>query len=137
LIVYGLLVLAVFKWQVTLTLPGIAGFIMSIGVAVDANILIFERMKEELRSGKTLTKSIDDGFSRAWPSIRDGNITTIITCVVLFIFSTSIIKGFAITLLLGVTVSLFTAIMVTRTFLKLVNERVLEKHRWLIASFKK
>lgn len=137
LMIYGLLVLAVFKWQVTLTLPGIAGFIMSIGVAVDANVLIFERMKEELRAGKTLTKAIEEGFSRAWPSIRDGNISTIITCLVLIAFSTSIIKGFAITLFLGILVSLFTAIVVTRTFLKLLDERTLVKHSWLIARLKK
>lgn len=136
LIIYGLIILAVFKWQVTLTLPGIAGFIMSIGVAVDANILIFERMKEELRAGKTLNRSIEDGFSRAWPSIRDGNFTSIITCLVLMIFSTSIIKGFAVTLFLGILVSLFTAITVTRTFLRLIDEKIFEKHSWLIGNIK-
>jgi preprotein translocase subunit SecD len=138
LMIYGLIVMAIFKlWPVTLTLPGIAGFIMSIGMAVDANILIFERMKEELRAGRTLTRGIEEGFSRAWPSIRDGNISTIITTVVLMIFSTSIIKGFAVTLFLGVLVSLFTAIVVTRNFLRLLDERVLEKYSWLIAKIKK
>ena len=138
LFIYGLIVMAIFKlWPVTLTLPGIAGFIMSIGIAVDANILIFERMKEELRAGRTLTRGIDEGFLRAWPSIRDGNISTIITTIILMIFSTSIIKGFAVTLFLGVLVSLFTAVVVTRNFLHLLNERTLEKHSWLIAKIKK
>lgn len=138
LMIYGLIVLAIFKlWPVTLTLPGIAGFIMSIGIAVDANILIFERMKEELRAGRTLTRGLEEGFTRAWPSIRDGNVSTIITTIVLMLFSTSIIKGFAVTLFLGVLVSLFTAIVVTRNFLKLIDEKVLEKHSWLICRIKK
>ncbi|MEI6379032.1 MAG: protein translocase subunit SecD [Candidatus Falkowbacteria bacterium] len=138
LFIYGLIVMAIFKlWPVTLTLPGIAGFIMSIGIAVDANILIFERMKEELRAGRTLTRGIEEGFLRAWPSIRDGNISTIITTIILMIFSTSIIKGFAVTLFLGVLVSLFTAVVVTRNFLRLLDERMLEKHSWLIAKIKK
>lgn len=138
LIVYGLIVLAIFKlWPVTLTLSGIAGFIMSIGIAVDANVLIFERFKEELRNGKALSQALEDGFGRAWTSVRDSNFTTIITCLVLIIFSTSVIKGFAITLLLGVLVSLFTAVVVTRNFLKLIGERWLEKYSWLIYRAKK
>lgn len=138
LIVYSLIVLAIFKlWSVTLTLSGIAGFIMSIGVAVDANVLIFERFKEELRNGKSLARALEDGFARAWTSVRDSNFTTIITCLVLIIFSTSVIKGFAVTLLLGVLVSLFTAVVVTRNFLKLIDERWLEKYSWLIYNAKK
>jgi len=113
---------------VTLTLPGVAGFILSIGVAVDANILIFERMKEELRAGRTVYQAIDTGFSRAWPSIRDSNLSTLITCAILFwfgsTFGASIVKGFSLTLALGVMVSLFTAITVTRTFLHIVLDRV-------------
>ncbi|MCX6792842.1 MAG: protein translocase subunit SecD [Candidatus Falkowbacteria bacterium] len=131
--VYGILSLAIFKlWPVTLTLSGIAGFILSIGMAVDANILIFERLKEELRAGRSLSSAIQEGFSRAWPSIRDSNFTTLITCVVLIESSTSVIKGFAVTLMLGVLLSLFSAITVTRTFLRLFSEKWFEKHRWLI-----
>jgi len=138
LIVYGLVSLAIFKlWPVTLTLSGIAGFILSIGMAVDANVLIFERMKEEIRSGKILSLAISDGFNRAWPSIRDSNFTSIIVCLVLASFSTSVIKGFAITLLLGVLISMFSAIFVTRNFLKLINSNWLEKYKWLITSVKK
>ncbi len=129
LIVYALLSLAIFKMiPVTLTLPGIAGFILSIGVAVDANVLIFERLKEELRSGKNLHQAIDAGWKRAWPSIRDSNISTLITCAILFWFGStygaSMVKGFSLTLAIGVAVSLFTAIVVTRTFLHLILDRV-------------
>ena len=137
LIVYALLTLALFKLiPIVLTLPGIAGFILSIGMAVDANVLIFERMKEELRSGRPLRNAIDLGWSRAWPSIRDSNISTLITCTILFIFGNtfgaSMVKGFSITLALGVVVSLFTAINVTRTFLHLVldNTKLSEHPRW-------
>jgi len=138
LLIYGLIVLAIFKlWPVTLTLSGIAGFIMSIGVAVDANVLIFERLREELRAGRALSNAIEEGFNRAWTSIRDGNFTTIITCLVLIVFSSSVIKGFAITLFLGVLVSMFTAIVVTRNLLKLIDERWLEKNSWIIYSSKK
>jgi preprotein translocase subunit SecD len=113
---YGILSMAIFKiWGITLTLSGIAGFILSIGMAVDANILIFERLKEELRAGRSLSSAISEGFSRAWPSIRDSNFTTILTTLVLINFSTSIIKGFAVTLLIGVLISMFSAIMFTRT----------------------
>ena len=130
---YGILSLAIFKiWPVTLTLSGIAGFILSIGMAVDANILIFERLKEELRAGKSLSLAIQEGFSRAWPSIRDSNFTTLLTTFVLINFSTSIIKGFAVTLALGVVISMFSAIMFTRTLLRLFSEQWFDKHRWLI-----
>jgi len=131
--VYGLLSLAIFKlWPVTMTLSGIAGFILSIGMAVDANILIFERLKEELRAGKSLTQAIQEGFARAWPSIRDSNFTTILVSLVLIEFATSVIKGFAVTLLLGVLISMFSAITVTRTLLRLFSEKWFEKHHWLI-----
>lgn len=123
LILYTLFSLALFKvWPITLTLPGVAGFILSIGMAVDANILIFERFKEELRSGKTLRASIDAGFKRAFTAIFDSNVCTMVTCGILYYFGTGPIRGFALTLGLGVLVSMFTAILVTRTFLfALVN----------------
>ena len=121
LIIYSLLVFAIFKIvPVTLTLAGIAGFILSIGMAVDANILIFERTKEELRSGRTLFTAINAGFDRAFTSIFDSNMTTIITCVILYFLGTSIIKGFALTLVIGVLVSMFTAITVTKNFMHLM-----------------
>lgn len=121
LVFYSLFVFALFKSvPVTLTLPGIAGFILSIGMAVDANILIFERLKEELRSGKTLRAGIDAGFERAWSSIFDSNSTTLISCSVLYYFGSGPIKGFALTLAIGVLVSMFTAIMVTRALLHIV-----------------
>lgn len=132
LILYALLTLALFRWiPVTLTLAGIAGFILSIGMAVDANILIFERMKEELRSGRRVIRAMETGFARAWPSIRDSNIATLITCAILFWFGNqfgaSIVKGFAVTLALGVVTSMFTAITVTRTLLILANRLVLRE----------
>ncbi len=124
LVCYTLFTLMLYKMiPVTLSVPGIAGFILSIGMAVDANILIFERLKEELRSGRTLQQAIDLGWSRAWPSIRDSNISTLITCLILFIFGStygaSMVRGFSINLGLGVLISLFTAVIVTRTFLHL------------------
>jgi preprotein translocase subunit SecD len=129
LLLYALTVFAIFRLlPVTLTLPGIAGFILSVGVAVDANILIFERMKEELRAGRRLAIAIEVGFERAWPSIRDSNISTLITTAILFwfgnAFGASIVKGFALTLAIGVLISLFTAIRVTRTLLLVVLSRV-------------
>ena len=137
LIVYALLSFMLFKLiPVVLTLPGIAGFILSVGMAVDANILIFERLKEELRAGRTLRQAIDLGWARAWPSIRDSNSSTLITCLVLFIFGNtfgaSMVKGFSVTLALGVIVSLFTAVIVTRTFLHVVLDSVkfAEHPRW-------
>jgi preprotein translocase subunit SecD len=124
LFVYTGLLLAIFKVvPVTLTLAGIGAFILSVGMAVDANILIFERMKEELRLGRSLVASIDAGFSRAWSSIRDSNVSTLITCAILFWFGdqfgAALVKGFALTLGIGVLVSMFSALMVTRTFLRL------------------
>ena len=119
LLIYIAVMLGIFQLiPVTLTAAGIAGFILSIGMAVDANILIFERMKEELKSGKTAETAIADGFARAWPSIRDSNISSMITAGILFWFGTSIIQGFALVFFLGVLVSMLTAISVSRTFLK-------------------
>ncbi|MEX0918800.1 MAG: protein translocase subunit SecD [Candidatus Paceibacterota bacterium] len=119
---YIALMLALFKLiPVTLTAAGIAGFILSIGIAVDANILIFERLKEELADGKKLREAINDGFARAWPSIRDSNLSSIISAIILFWFGTSLIKGFALTFGLGVIVSMFTAIIVTRTLLLAIS----------------
>ncbi len=121
LLIYGLIIFALFKLiPVTLTLAGIAGFILSIGMAVDANILIFERTKEELRAGRTLFTAINAGFDRAFTSIFDSNMTTIISCVILYLLGTSIVKGFALTLAIGVVVSMFTAITVTKTFMHLM-----------------
>lgn len=123
--VYGVLVLAIFKLiPVILTLPGVAGFIVSLGMAVDANVLIFERLKEELRGGRSLGAATEEGFRRAWAAIRDSNITTFIACAVLYwlggTFGAFMVRGFAITLFIGVAVSMFTAIVVTRTFLRIV-----------------
>jgi protein-export SecD/SecF family membrane protein len=123
LFLYVLLMLAIFKLiPVTLTAAGIAGFILSIGMAVDANILIFERLKEELRAGKQLRDAIREGFARAWLSIRDSNASSLITGVILFWFGTSLVKGFALTFILGVLVSMLSAITVTRTFLLAISK---------------
>jgi preprotein translocase subunit SecD len=129
LLIYALLTFSLFKLiPVTLTLPGVAGFILSLGMAVDANVLIFERMREELRDGRPLQVATDLGFSRAWPSIRDSNFSTLITCAILgwfgSTFGASIVLGFALTLGIGVLVSMFTAIVVTRTLLHLILDRV-------------
>jgi protein-export membrane protein SecD len=142
LLVYALLNLSVFRLlPVTLTLPGITGFLLSTGMAVDANILIFERMKEELRRGRSLQAAIEAGFDRAWTSIRDSNISTLIICAILYwlgsgfsvlgirLIGAPAVKGFAITLAIGVLVSMFTAVIVTRTFLRLVFNRIGERLR--------
>ena len=140
LIIYALLNFALFKLiPVTLTLPGITGFLLSTGMAVDANILIFERMKEELRWGRSLGAAINAGFDRAWTSIRDSNLSTIITCVILYWFGSnfgaSVVRGFAITLFIGVVISMFTAVTVTRTFIRFVfdvfGDRLRER-KWLL-----
>ena len=129
LCIYIILSLAIFKViPVTFTAAGIAGFILSIGMAVDANILIFERMKEELKRGKSVHDALHEGFSRAWLSIRDSNISSIITAVILFWLGTSAIKGFALTLGLGVLISMFTAITVSRTFLFAIAPRKDKAH---------
>jgi preprotein translocase subunit SecD len=119
-----LVVLALFKTiPITLTLAGIAGFILSIGMAVDANILIFERFKEEMRWGQTKSKALELGFDRAWSSIRDSNISSLITCLILYYFGSGIVRGFALTLAIGILISMFSAITITRTFLRFVYRR--------------
>ncbi len=121
LLYYTLVVVALFRWiPVTLTLAGIAGFVLSVGMAVDANILIFERTKEELRIGKSLTAAVEAGFNRAWNSILDSNISSLITASILFLFGSSTIKGFGLVLIVGVLTSMFTAVTVTRTVLRIV-----------------
>ncbi len=136
LVIYALVILALFKLiPVTLTLAGVAGFILSIGMAVDANVLIFERCKEELRDGRPLPQAVEEGFRRAWPSIRDSNISSLITTIILAWFGTSIIQGFALTLGLGVLISMFSAITVSRTFLRLVSGRWFERHLgWFVST---
>ncbi|MEA3304423.1 MAG: protein translocase subunit SecD [Patescibacteria group bacterium] len=120
LTLYALIVYAIFKiFGLTISLAGIAGFILSIGMAVDANILIFERIKEELREGRSMKESLEIGFSRAWSSIRDSNSSSLITCAILFIFASGMIRGFAVTLAIGIVVSIFTAVTLTRNLLYL------------------
>ncbi|MBT3230847.1 protein translocase subunit SecD [Candidatus Uhrbacteria bacterium] len=137
LIVYTSVNLALYKWLgVTMTLSGIAGFILSLGMAVDANVLIFERLKEELKSGRDLSTAIDEGFRRAWTSIRDGNITTLIAAGVLFTLS-GFIKGFALTLAIGILVSMMTAIFVTRILLQWVSGWKPAQKHWLYGIRKK
>ncbi len=140
LVIYAFITLAIYKLlPVTLTLPGIAGFLLSVGMAVDANILIFERMREELRHGRSLGRAIDVGFSRAWTSILDSNISTWITCGILWAFGNtfgaSMVKGFAVTLAIGVLVSMFTAVTVTRTFIRsafAISGEKLRDVKWLL-----
>ncbi len=140
LLIYAALNLAIYKLApITLTLPGIAGFLLSAGMAVDANILVFERMKEELRAGRSLGTAIEVGFSRAWTSIRDSQISTLIVCAVLYFFGTnfgaSMVKGFALTLAIGTLVNVFTAVVATRTFTRLVFHLAsdwLRSRRWLL-----
>jgi len=132
LLIYVCFTLAIFKIiSVTLTLAGIGGFILSIGMAVDANVLIFSRMREELKSGKSLLLAIEDGFKRAWPSIRDGNLTTLLVALIFFSLGTSFVKGFALTLSLGIVVSMLTAIIITRIFLKCFLNTRWEKINWV------
>ncbi len=134
LIIYGIILTAIFKLvPVTLTMAGIAAAVVSVGMAVDANILIFERMKEELRAGRTMGAAVDAGFNRAWLAIRDSNVTTFIACIVLFWFGDTfgafMVKGFALTLFIGVALSMFTAITVSRLFLSITAKGV--KNTWL------
>ncbi len=141
LLIYALITLAIFKLiPVTMTLPGIVGFVVSVGMAVDANILIFERTREELRAGRSLERAIDAGFHRAWPSIFYSNISTWITCAILWSFGSSfgatVVKGFAVTLALGVLVSIFTAVTVTRTFVRvafMIGGEKLGEKKWLLS----
>ncbi len=138
LLIYTLIVLAIFKLiPVTLTLAGIAGFLLSIGIAVDANVLIFERFKEEIRNGRAFVGAVEEGFKRAWTSIRDSNFSTLITCIILYWFGTSVIRGFAVTLAIGVLVSMFSAIIVTRSFLRVLNIKKVDKWAWLLGARKK
>ncbi|HDH07807.1 MAG TPA: protein translocase subunit SecD [Candidatus Moranbacteria bacterium] len=144
LLIYTGLMISIFKlsgfispWPITLTLSGIAGFILSLGMVVDANILIFERTKEELRSGRNVYGAIEEGFRRAWPSIRDGNVSTIITTLILIFVGTGFVKGFAVVLLIGVLVSMFTAIVLVRNILKFVAGEWLEKRIGLIVKVNK
>lgn len=138
LLIYSGIMISIFKlsafspWQITLTLPGIAGFILSIGMAVDANILIFERTKEEIRRGRNVLGAIEEGFKRAWTSIRDGNVSSIITSLILIEMGTGFVKGFAVTLIIGVLVSMFTAVIITRTLLKFFIGEWLEDKMWLM-----
>src|SRR5581483_11243468 len=139
LTIYACVNLMVYKLvPVTLTLPGIAAFVLSIGIAVDANILIFERTKEELRAGRGLNSAIDQGFRRAWPSIRDSNISTIMTSLILFWFGdqfgAALVKGFALNLAIGVIISLFSSILVTRLFLMLTVGTRVGRSRWMFGA---
>jgi len=130
--IYAVIILTIFKLvPVTLTLAGIGGFILSIGMAVDANILIFSRMREELKQQKPFFQVINDGFSRAWTSIRDSNLNTLIVSLIFFSFGTGFIKGFALTLIIGVLISMFSAVFITRNFLKLFVGTKAEKLRTL------
>ncbi|HJP88144.1 MAG TPA: protein translocase subunit SecD [Candidatus Limnocylindrales bacterium] len=132
LLYYTVLVLALFRLiPVTLTLAGIAGFVLSVGMAVDANILIFERTKEELRAGKSLAQAIEAGFARAWNSILDSNVSSLITAMILYLFGSSVIQGFALVLILGVLASMFTAITVTRSILRIVVTREWARKAWM------
>ena len=132
LAIYVLIVLTSYKLMpVTLTLAGIAGFILTLGMAVDANVLIFARMKEELAAGKTVSSSVKEGFNRAWLSIRDSHATTLLSAFVLYVFTTSIVRGFALTLGIGAVISLFTATFVTKTLLMVFVTKWSEKNKWL------
>ena len=143
LLIYSAMMISIFKlsgtlsdWPIALSLSGIAGFILSIGMAVDANILIFERIREELKSGRGLEGAIDEGFRRAWPSIRDGNYSTIITSLILIWLGTGFIKGFAVILVIGVLFSMFTAIVIVRVILQFIVGDWLAKRLWLVVKIK-
>lgn len=143
LLIYAGLMISLFKlsafspWQITLTLPGIAGFILSIGMAVDANILIFERTKEEIKKGRNILGAVEEGFKRAWTSIRDGNVSSIITSLILINMGTGFVKGFAVTLVIGVLISMFTAVVITRAILRFVMGEWIENKLWLVGINKK
>ncbi|MFZ2188958.1 MAG: protein translocase subunit SecD [Candidatus Moraniibacteriota bacterium] len=142
LLIYSALMITIFKlsgftpWQITLTLPGIAGFVLSIGMAVDANILIFERTKEEVRKGRNILSAIEEGFKRAWTSILDGNMSSIITALILVEMGTGFVKGFAVTLIIGVLASMFTAVVITRTILRFILGSWIENKMWLVGAKK-
>ena len=141
--IYAATIISIFKlssltpMSITLTLAGIAGLVLSVGMAVDANVLIFERIKEELRLGKGIKRATDEGFRRAWTSIRDGNFSTIITSVILMMMGTGFVKGFALILIIGVLVSMFTAIVIVKIIMKYIDGEWLEKRQWLIMNSKK
>lgn len=132
--IIGIFLFIYAQQSITLTLSGIAGFILSIGIAVDANILIFSRTREEIKQGKSVSQAVDAGFKRAWPSIRDGNVSTLITCLILMFFGTSSVKGFGITLFIGVATSLFSAIVITHTLFVLILGDRLDRRSWLIGA---
>lgn len=140
LVLYAALLILLFKlssvggwpWPITLTLPGIAGFVLSIGMAVDANVLIFERVREEIRSDKSMSRSVNDGFKRAWRSIWDANLSTLIIATILIWLGTGFVKGFAIILFIGVSLSMFTAIVIVRSMLESLPMRKLEKNTWIV-----
>lgn len=135
LVFYAVVVLAIFKLlPVTVTLAGVSGLILSIGMAVDANVLIFERVKEESRNGTAFPRAITNGFKRAWSSIRDGNMTTLITCAILYWFGTSVVRGFAVTLAVGVLISMFSAITITRIFMRFIEPWVREGSRLVLGA---
>jgi len=132
--IYASVSLVIFELiPVTLTLSGIAGFILSVGMAVDANVLVFERIKEELIEGKDLLIAIEEGFKRAWSSIRDSNISSLITCFILYTLGASMVRGFALTLGVGILVSMFSALIITRNFLRLISTQKMNKFLWLFA----
>lgn len=143
LLLYSAMLLALFKlsvftpFPITLTLSGIAGFVLSIGIAVDANVLIFERTREELSFGKSMRKALHEGFRRAWPSIRDGHLSTIITTVILIGMGTGFVKGFALILALGVLLSLFTAVVLVRIMVDFLFSDWMERHPWILVTPKK
>lgn len=131
LIMYVIVMLALFQLiPVTLTAAGLAGFVLSLGIAVDANVLVFERFKEEYRSGKQSNEAMRDGFARAWNAIRDGNVTSILSAILLFWFGTSLVKGFALVFGFGVIVSMFTAVLFTRTLLLTLPDRAQATNDW-------
>jgi len=133
LLIYTVLMITIFKISgITLTLSGIAGFVLSIGMAVDANILIFERTKEEIRNGRTIANSLDEGFKRAWTSIRDGNVSSLLTAGILYLMGTGFVKGFAASLFIGVVVSMFTAVVITRTMLKFIIGDWIHGRTWMV-----
>lgn len=137
LLIYTGLMITIFKFSgITLTLSGIAGFILSIGMAVDANILIFERTKEEIKRGRTVQNAIEEGFKRAWTSIRDGNVSSMLTAGILYFMGTGFVKGFAASLFIGVAVSMFTAIVITRTMLRFLISDWIHERVWMIGSKK-
>lgn len=138
LLIYAALMVTIFKISgITLTLSGIAGFVLSIGMAVDANILIFERTKEEIRGGRTIPNSLEEGFKRAWTSIRDGNVSSLLTAGILYLMGTGFVKGFAASLFIGVVVSMFTAVVITRTMLRFIIGDWIHGRTWMVGVNKK